>query len=85
MESKAVTSGSGSNPLRKILNQLRSFFFPVSNERKKRRYAQFRNVSIFFVSTILFMIFEDYISKLCSIDTSDLQKGMMGGPQPSPF
>ena len=77
--------GAETNPLRKILTQIRNFFIPISMERKKRRYAQFRNFSMFVVSAIICYVFEDYIAKLVSIDTSDLQKGMIGGPQPSPF
>ena len=80
---KPIKAGD-SNFIAKLLNQIKNFFVPISTERKKRRYTQFRNCAIFVLSSILFYVFEDYINKLVSIDTSELQKGMMAGPG-SPF
>ncbi len=82
MEKKTIAP-TGLNTLTKLIQRLRNFFSPVSNDKKKIRYTQIRNASMFFAAAVLFMVFEEALSRLVSIDTSDLQKQM--APSGSPF
>jgi len=86
MESRLTKGGYGSqqNILRRMINYVHEFFVPTSNERKKKRYAQFKNVSLFVVSTLVFFFFEETIARLVSIENSEIHKGHFAGPQP-PF
>jgi hypothetical protein len=69
------------NFFKRLFNYIHNFFFPTSTENKKLRYSQLKNFSIFLVSSLLFFYFEDNISKVVALETSEIHRGMHpGGP-----
>jgi len=86
MENRVVKPSyyRGQNIFRRIIAYLNDFFFPASNDGKKRRYKQIRTVSLFLVSTLVFYFFEGTIQKLVAIEANEIHRGMPGYP-PTPF
>lgn len=71
------------NFFRSLWESIHGFLFPFSNENKKIRYTQLKNISLFIVSTLIFYFFEENIAKLVQLESSEILKQ---GMQPSaPF
>jgi hypothetical protein len=71
------------NIFKRLMAYLNDFFFPTSNDGKKRRYKQIKTVSLFLVATLAFYFFEEHIQRLVAIESAEIHRGMPGYPASS--
>lgn len=58
------------------LTRIKYWLLPPTNDKRKERFAQYKDLAIFTGAIVAVAIFEEKISKLFEIDTADLSRGL---------
>lgn len=74
-ESTRPAAGKASY-LHREWTRLKYWVMPPTNERRKERIAQYRDLAIFTGAILTVSYFQDRISQLFEIDTAELTRGI---------
>ena len=77
-ESSRLTSTAGNakktNFLTRNYTRVKYWVYPPTTERRKERFSQYKDFSIFLGAVIAVAVFEDKIKSFLEIETDDLKK-----------
>jgi hypothetical protein len=72
--SEAPSTGSRQTKFSKLLAAFKSKLLPHSTQERAKRYEQLKDVAIFVASIGAFILLQNKIRKLITVDTEELKK-----------
>ena len=74
----------GSNALKRLAKRIKDKLIPSTKKERTKRIHQLKDIGIFVGTVVAFMLLEDRIQKLVSVDPGEVQKLTKGGPSLPP-
>ena len=73
---ESTRPGAKSSVVHREWTRLKYWIVPPTNDKRKERFAQYKDIAICVGVTMVVAYFEDKISQLMEIDSAELTRGM---------